>query len=212
MNEPAKHRAYHSERRRLQAEETRNDVITAARRLFANEGYGRVSIPDIAREAKVSVKTVYSSVGSKRDILTELSSVIDLSGQVVPLNVEISECTDPEQIIRLAARLRRLMMEGAGDIVKMIADAGVSEEEVQELYEHGQHQSYQGAERIIDRLLTVDAPLTMERQIAIDSLYSLMHWRMYDRMVNELGWTVDQFEQWQGDILIASLLERRDKV
>ncbi|WP_344609578.1 helix-turn-helix domain-containing protein [Sporichthya brevicatena] len=62
-------RTYDSRRRRESAAETRRDVIAAATRLFTARGWARTSVRDIAKEARVSVETVYSAVGSKAEIL-----------------------------------------------------------------------------------------------------------------------------------------------
>src|SRR3954462_8547283 len=61
-------RSYQSPRRRASAADTRLAVIAAATRLFAERGWA-TSVRDIAREAGVAVETVYSVVGSKRELL-----------------------------------------------------------------------------------------------------------------------------------------------
>jgi len=199
-------RQYDSPRRQQQAAGTRRDIVDAARFLFAEKGYGRVSMAEIAKRASVSVKTIYTSVGGKADLLAELNQLIDASGMVGPLNESIARSEDPEEVLRLAARLRRQLMEGAWDIVLMAADAAVSNDEARAAYEVGQRNSLEGAQRIIERLDAIGATLTMDRIQAVDTLYTLMHWRLYVRLVEQRGWTPDRFEQWQGDVLIAALL------
>jgi AcrR family transcriptional regulator len=183
--------------------------VLAARSLFAERGYGRVSMADIASQAGVSVKTIYSSVGAKADLLTELNQLINEAGMVGPINEEIAQSDDPVEILRLAARLRRRLMEEAWDIVLMAAHAAVADDDAKAAYEASQQGSFEGAKRIVDRLLTVGATLSMERDQAVDTLHTLMHWRLYIRLVAERGWTPDQFEQWQGDVLIGALLAER---
>ncbi|SEG26903.1 transcriptional regulator, TetR family [Actinacidiphila yanglinensis] len=64
-------RPYHSPRRAEAAAATRHDIVDAARRLFLERGYAQVTVPDIAREAGIAVKTVYASAGGKAEILRE---------------------------------------------------------------------------------------------------------------------------------------------
>lgn len=62
-------RRYHSPRRRMQADQTRAAVLEAATRLFAERGWEGTGMRDVARSAAVSVETVYSTFGSKAQLL-----------------------------------------------------------------------------------------------------------------------------------------------
>ena len=64
-------RAYRSQLRAEHAEETRGRILDAAVRVTAR-GIASVSIPAVAREAGVSVPTVYRHFGTKRDLLAAL--------------------------------------------------------------------------------------------------------------------------------------------
>lgn len=64
-------RQYRSELRTEQAEETRERILDAAGRVMAT-GVASMSIPAVAREAGVSVPTVYRHFGTKADLLAEL--------------------------------------------------------------------------------------------------------------------------------------------
>jgi AcrR family transcriptional regulator len=61
-------RAYHSQLRADQAEETRARILDATVRVMA-AGVASVSIPAVAREAGVSVPTIYRHFGTKHDLL-----------------------------------------------------------------------------------------------------------------------------------------------
>ncbi len=64
----SKGRVYHSELREQQAEETRARILDAALRVIAG-GLAFVSVPGVAREAGVSVPTVYRHFATKHDLL-----------------------------------------------------------------------------------------------------------------------------------------------
>jgi AcrR family transcriptional regulator len=61
-------RPYRSELRARQAKETRDRILDAAIRVMAR-GIATLSIPDVAREAGVSVPTVYRHFGTKQELL-----------------------------------------------------------------------------------------------------------------------------------------------
>ena len=64
-------RPYHSELRTDQAEETRARILDAALRVAAT-GLATMSVPAVARDAGVSVPTVYRHFGTKSGLLTEM--------------------------------------------------------------------------------------------------------------------------------------------
>ncbi len=61
-------RAYRSHLRAQQAEETRARILDATVRVMAG-GIAYVSVPAVAREAGVSVPTIYRHFGTKRDLV-----------------------------------------------------------------------------------------------------------------------------------------------
>ena len=66
-------RAYRSQLRVLQAEQTRARILDATVRVMAR-GLTSVSIPAVAREAGVSVATIYRHFATKRDLLATLTA------------------------------------------------------------------------------------------------------------------------------------------
>jgi len=62
-------RSYDASRRRAAAERTRLRILAAARDLFAETSYAGTSVQAVARRARVSVDTVYASVGRKPQLL-----------------------------------------------------------------------------------------------------------------------------------------------
>jgi len=58
--------------RQTQKEATRNRVIEAARELFDTQGYQGTTIREIARQAGVSVGSVFTTFASKGDILSQV--------------------------------------------------------------------------------------------------------------------------------------------
>src|SRR3954463_10933112 len=84
-----------SSRRERQAQQTREEILRAARRLFAERGYARTSVRDIARAAGVSAQTVYDSVGSKSALVVRLNDVIATEAGIRELAIAAAQSTDP---------------------------------------------------------------------------------------------------------------------
>jgi AcrR family transcriptional regulator len=67
----AKRRAYHSQLRKTQSYETRRRILDATVRVMA-DGLAGLYIPAVAREAGVSIATVYRHFPTKRDLLAAM--------------------------------------------------------------------------------------------------------------------------------------------
>ena len=83
-------RPYHSPRRVEQATATRRAVLGAARELFVDNGYSATTVAEIAQRARVSVDTVYATVGRKPALLRELVETA-ISGSDHPVPAEQRE-------------------------------------------------------------------------------------------------------------------------
>src|SRR5438270_10564606 len=55
---------------------TRQLIADAAARLFAERGFERVAVSDVAREAEVSEQTVYNYFQTKEQLVTDLDQEI----------------------------------------------------------------------------------------------------------------------------------------
>ena len=80
---PAKRR-YRSDRRARQAAVTKRDVLDAATELFATQGWSGTTLAAIAERAGVAVETVYSTYGSKKNLLRAALDVA-IAGDAEPV-------------------------------------------------------------------------------------------------------------------------------
>lgn len=60
-------------------ESTRNTLMEAAARLFADKGYPSTTVPDIVKEAGVGHGTFYEYFASRRDILVAITEATDVN-------------------------------------------------------------------------------------------------------------------------------------
>lgn len=89
--------------------EVRDAILAAAFALFAEKGYARTTVAEIARRAGLSQANIYVYFGSKLDILWAVISPW-LYRQFELLDLELARIADPR------ARLERLLTAMWGDI------------------------------------------------------------------------------------------------
>ena len=73
-------------------------ILAAARRLFAEHGYARTSVRDIAKAAGVSAQTVYDSVGSKQQLVAQLNDLIDAEAGIGAIVRADLQSKDPQVV------------------------------------------------------------------------------------------------------------------
>lgn len=115
-------RSYRSELREQQSEATRERILDATTRVIAR-GLAEVTVPAVAREAGVSVPTVYRHFGTKRDLLAALQPHLQR-------RAGIDRIAPPTSIDGLRGTLVALIggMEGLDDIARAALASPAGEE------------------------------------------------------------------------------------
>jgi AcrR family transcriptional regulator len=109
--------------RKQYAEETRKSILRAARTLFAERGYVKTRVEDIAALAGVAAVTVYTSAGGKSGILQALVDIWTTSPIRSAATESIQLSQDPLQVMAIAGRIVCSMREEFADIIYAIQDA-----------------------------------------------------------------------------------------
>jgi AcrR family transcriptional regulator len=196
-------------RREVAALATRDEILRAARRLFAEEGYAATSIQRIAAEAGVSVQTIYSSVGSKAALVLALNDLIDEEAGLREVGAALEAETRPERMIALGVRLTRQLNERCGDLVRVLVSTAPSEPDVAATYEEGLRRHRRGVTALSGRLAELDAlaPGTTSEQAA--AAFAIMTSPASWLQLIGDGWTFDEAEEWMAASLSSLLLRGR---
>ncbi|MFC7722714.1 TetR/AcrR family transcriptional regulator [Nonomuraea recticatena] len=142
MAEERGQRRYDGLRRTAQALETRVEIARAARKLFLAQGWAETTVRDVAREAGVSVPTIYSIYGNKLGLARALADAADLSGDVPQMLAELEDPTaDPARQLRAMAGFDRRLYERAGDIIVLLREAGRTEPDLGTVYRDGRRRA-----------------------------------------------------------------------
>jgi AcrR family transcriptional regulator len=210
--EPARRR-YESPLRAAQAEQTRATVVAAATRLFIERGWSGTGVRDVARQAHVSVETVYANFGSKAELLRQALDVA-VVGDAAPVPLadrddfrRLGQGTATERakaagqllaaMRQRIARLRRVLSQAAGsdpELSRLLADSLRMERE----------SVRQAAVAIAQR------PVPDED---VDALFAILSSEVFLLLTEARGWNVPMYQSWvtQTLCLHLSLKETTDE-
>ncbi len=190
-------RTYRSPLRQHQAARTRAAVLAAARTLFAVNGWVGTSVRDVAREAGVSVETVYATVGTKAQTLIAALDVA-VVGDDVPVALE-----DRPEFAALgradtlggrsvaAARLVAALNERAWQLDQALRQGAVVEEVLAERLAELDRGRLEGVAAggglVAGRALSAAERDEMSMLVSID---------IYRILVRERGWGRSGYETW----------------
>jgi AcrR family transcriptional regulator len=216
MTEPVKtKRRYDSTRRREQAAATRLEILAGAQRLFEERGYAATTMAAIAAEAGVALKTVYVAFETKSGVLRALWH-LRLRGDADDVPVaerqwfrDVIQEPDPERQLRLTAHNSRAVKLRACNLMRVMHDAAGADEDIAALWQRIQDDFHANQRSIVDALHAKEALAPgLDVARAADILWTLNHPDVWHLLVDERGWTPDEYEQWFGDAACAQLLGR----
>ena len=206
-------RRYDSSRRRAQAEATRNDILAAAHRLFERHGYAGTTMEAIAAEAGVALKTVYVAFETKSGLLRALWNHLLRGGlDDVPIGAQqwyrrlVAE-PDAERQIRMTARNSRVVKVRIAGVLEVIRSAAPLDPDIAGLWRRIQSDFHANQAVIVQSLQAKGAlrpGLGAER--ATDILWTLNHPNLWQLLVDERGWTPEQYEAWLFETARTQLL------
>lgn len=210
MSHVKKPRRYDSSSRLAQAGRNRTAILDAAERQFVERGYAPTTVTSIAREAGVSTETVYKAFGSKAQLVAAIydrrligrqqSSVYERS------DLMREQETNATTILRYWASLIaelgpelapiRLLMRSAAEV-----DPGLAE--VLEKSDKERHERMRHNARFLGKRGYLRAGVTTAE--AADILWMCTSAEFYE-LVERRRWSLQRFERFVGDLLVAALL------
>jgi AcrR family transcriptional regulator len=196
-------RPYESPRRREQAASTRQAILDAAERLFLRDGFAATSVPAVAAEANVALKTVYVVFATKSGLLHALWDV-RLGGDDRPVPVterpwyrDLLAEPDPETLLGRIATQSRQVKQRAGSLMEVIHNAASADPAVAHLWRLIQDEFRAVLAPVAARLDEQGAladGLTVT--IATDLLWTLNHPSVWHLLCVECGWSAEAYEAW----------------
>lgn len=214
MAEPVKTRRYDSPVRREQARQTRAAVVRAAHRRFLADGYASTTLAAVARDAGVSVDTVYAVFGSKRGLLAAVMDV-NVGGDDQPLAVLDREL--PQRMRAESDQRRQISLFATGmagelerirpldDVLRSAAaadpDVAAARHEQNDVQRHAAMATVVGWVRARGQLRS-----GLDDAAAADVVWTLTSPEVHHMLLTTRGWTRSQYETWLRETLERALL------
>lgn len=216
MSETARpRRRYNAAKRQARAAETRHRVISAAAAVFVEHGYAAATIPRIAAAAGVAVETVYRAAPGKAGLLAAaVQAALAGGAERAEVDVEkrpgirrVIEEPDPARQLQAYAATQPGVWSRVGPLLRVLDNAAAGDPTLAELQRRLVEQRLTGLHRFGTLLADRGAlrpDLTAER--AAHLIATVCAQANYDSLVTTMGWTHDEYRDWLGRALIASVL------
>ena len=212
MPDEVKTRSYRSPARRARAEATRRRILVAAAALFGQQGYADTSVAQVAARARVSVDTLYASVGRKPQILLAVHDLV-LGEGAGPVPAEQRDYVAAvrradgarAKIEAYAEALGRLLPE-AVPLSDALRVAGITDPDCRSVWE-----GLNERRAVNMRLFAADLRSTGElREDLTDGDVADLVWSMnspeYYLLVTSRGRTPPEYAAWVADVWTRTLL------
>lgn len=175
--------------------------MDTARRLWVAKGWAATGMREVAAEAGVATETLYSHFSSKRGLLR---AVIDVA--VVGDERPVALAARPEfeamgrgpraDRMRAAAATLASVHERTAPFAKLLREAARHDDEVAEmLHDTRERQRLDVAAAV--ELVSGRRPTPTQR----DGVWAVASPEVYLLLVEESGWTLDQYEGWVAEAL-----------
>lgn len=213
MTDPPERRSYRSTVREESARETRRRIVDAAASLFVERGYVGTTVDSVAERAGVSRRTVFTSVGSKVELLKtawDWAVVGDDEPVAVVDRPEIERMRqehDPEALVELW--VEQVLRVGArtGALAWVLSRAADVDPEADTLQETIEAERRTGAAMFVAGLASIGGLRPdVGTEEGADMASVLMNPLLVRRLREHRGWGDDQVRTWLRRLTKASLL------
>lgn len=193
--------------RQRQALETQRVIVGAARDLFLEQGYGLTTIEAISTRAGVGNSTVYAIFKNKRNILKAIREDWHQQSGQREIYAQALQEADPQRRMALAAHATRRQWETGAVMITIYQGAAAVDVEAAAEVQEALSGRRRGMESFIRSSISLLRPdLSVERAIALH--LALTRAEVYQELVEQWGWSPDEYERWLAETLRQQLLDR----
>lgn len=205
-------RRYDSTRRRQQAQHNRRAVLVAARRRFLAQGYAATTIAEIARDAAVSVETVYKTFATKAGVLKALFDV-SVAGDDEPIPMverdaiqKVRDAPDAARKLEIYAKHLAATMPRSAPIQLLARDGAAVSPDAADVWKQIRQETLD-AMTMFASALAQTGQLRVSANQARDVLWTYHAPELYELLVLERGWSAARYGKFIARAWIDALLE-----
>jgi AcrR family transcriptional regulator len=204
-------RKYDASRRREQARETQLAIARVAQQLFIDRGYGQTTIVAIADAAHVSVETVYANFRNKATLLHRAWD-ITIGGddeEIVfhdrPEVRAIRSEPDLATRFRMHAAFSTKTARRTTPFLRALQGAAGSEPVAAQMLEEIGKQRLAGLS-VMAREAAKTRQLAVPEDECRDVIWAVTDGTLWHALVEERGWSDEDFAGWLGDMWVRMLV------
>jgi AcrR family transcriptional regulator len=184
---------------------TKTQIASAARALFACQGYVGTTIAAIAEAADIPVPTIYSAFGGKAAILRAIAWGVAGALDIDRAHEEALAQPNPRDGLRRAANIQRRQFEQMYDVIDIYQEAARTDPDIAQDMRTIAANRERAFRRHVEAIASHLAPgVSVDDGVAI--YLTLVLPEVYRTLVIERGWTTDGYENWLANALITQLL------
>ena len=196
-------RRYNSPRRAAQAARTRETIVRAAQELLEERGWAGTTLPGVASEAGVSLKTVEAVFGTKA-VLLQAAVDYAIRGDVDPLPMpqrdsvtRMEAAPDAPTMLRLHAKHLRTINSRSARIAAAVEQAAASDEAVAALWRRMNDNRRYAVHWASGTLLAKPGrkPGLTRRQVET-AFWVALDWATYRTLIDHAGLALNEYEAW----------------
>ena len=197
--------------------ETRRRLLVAARAEFAERGYAAATVIRIAERADVSVQTLYSNWGNKRNLLRAVMESAVTGGEDVPLtpgepppsitdNLDPGAAEDPRLLLAHMSHRYRLLAERSAVGWQTYRDGAGADPDLAADWRQLNDFRRQAFRALFARIPAGVLRAGLTNDAAADTAWVIASPDTHDQLVRHAGYDYDQLEDWVRVTLSAALL------
>jgi AcrR family transcriptional regulator len=198
--------------------ETRRRLLAAARAEFAERGYAAATVIRIAERADVSVQTLYSNWGNKRNLLRAIMESAVTGDADVPLEpagqppsiltatLDPGDAKDPRRLLAHLVHQYRLLAERSAVGWQTYRDGAAIDPDIAADWQQLSDVRRQAFHAMIARFPAEVLRRGLTPAAAADTAWVIASPDTHELLIRRAGYSYDQLEEWVAATLTAALL------